>query len=416
MGIRRLFTMVALCSLAACGGSSSSSDRSSTDAPTTTLAATTTTLPVTASANPIAQGVDAKLGAGEYVNITSPTEAVVGDHVRTDATGFAEIDYSDGSLTRLDVSTDFTIEALATSSGVATTRTKLDAGRVWNRVQKLGTEGEYTVETAVATATVRGTAFLVDCRPSPACVFTVLEGSIELALTDGSTVTLTAPESVKVDPNGAGTPTKVPYDVAFADPWVVDNTERDVTAGYSSRLDVYRALGPAFASLSGQFDGNRVVRTADCLNAPTCSDAEAVGDSQPRTYVFSTDCSSGYPCTRMTTTQYVDATNTVHEADVPVAFDGTGYSWSFDFDTFQCAFDDNGDGVYGERPTGNLHIHLEWTLTPTTADAREGAWVVTGAALTSSADKTVTDDQPVCRPVNVHDVRATYEATLLRTR
>lgn len=178
--------LVALASLVARGGDGG--DDSSTDsvAPAATVAATTTGAPETvaptttvpevpASANPIDQGVGARLGADEFEAVTTPIEVVTGDRFRTDGSGFAEVVYPDGSLTRLDVDTEFEIVSITDDDGAATTRTSLDTGRVWNRVQTLGGEDEFLLETSVAMATVRGTAFVVECPYVDPCTFTALE-------------------------------------------------------------------------------------------------------------------------------------------------------------------------------------------------------------------------------------------------
>src|SRR5215207_2946066 len=56
-----------------------------------------------------------------------------GDTVKTDATGQAEIDYTDGSLTRLAGSTVFTISRLTNERGGRQTQGKLSVGDAWYR-------------------------------------------------------------------------------------------------------------------------------------------------------------------------------------------------------------------------------------------------------------------------------------------
>ena len=71
---------------------------------------------------------------------------------------------ADGSRTRFDVNTEFEVVSLTDDAGNAVTRTQMGLGRTWNRVESLGsTGGGFVVETSQATATVRGTAFLVSC-------------------------------------------------------------------------------------------------------------------------------------------------------------------------------------------------------------------------------------------------------------
>ena len=109
----------------------------------------------------IAAGVEVRAGlAGAYAAVTASQPVAVGDGVRTDATGFAEVAYSDGSRTRLDINTEFEVVALTDDAGNAVTRTEMGVGRTWHRVQAVGAaSGGFEVVTSQATATVRGTAF-----------------------------------------------------------------------------------------------------------------------------------------------------------------------------------------------------------------------------------------------------------------
>ena len=51
-------------------------------------------------------------GRRAYVPVAASQPVAVGDGVRTDATGFAEVAYGDGSRTRLDVNTEFEVVAV----------------------------------------------------------------------------------------------------------------------------------------------------------------------------------------------------------------------------------------------------------------------------------------------------------------
>jgi hypothetical protein len=89
----------------------------------------------------------------------------IGDKVRTGADGLARIDYTDGSLTRLDHNTTFQVRELINDSTHKSIKTSLDVGRVWNRVEKLTKqEDRFEVKTVTAVATVEGTTFVIDCR------------------------------------------------------------------------------------------------------------------------------------------------------------------------------------------------------------------------------------------------------------
>lgn len=88
-----------------------------------------------------------------------------GDRIKTDATGKAEIDYTDGSLTRLSTSTVFTISKLTSDRGGRQTQGTLSVGETWNRAAKVSETGSFEVKAGGTTAAVEGTAFVVSCTP-----------------------------------------------------------------------------------------------------------------------------------------------------------------------------------------------------------------------------------------------------------
>jgi FecR protein len=89
-----------------------------------------------------------------------------GDTINTDATGKAEIDYTDGSLTRLNVVTIYTISKLTNDRGGRQTQGTLSVGETWNRAAKVSETGSFEVKAGGTTAAVEGTAFVVSCTPT----------------------------------------------------------------------------------------------------------------------------------------------------------------------------------------------------------------------------------------------------------
>jgi hypothetical protein len=89
-----------------------------------------------------------------------------GDTIKTDATGTAEIDYTDGSLTRLSVSTVYTLSKLTNERGGRQTQGTLSVGETWNRAAKVSETGSFEVKAGGTTAAVEGTAFVVTCTPT----------------------------------------------------------------------------------------------------------------------------------------------------------------------------------------------------------------------------------------------------------
>lgn len=120
-----------------------------------------------------------------------------GDTVKTDADGRAEIDYTDGSITRLAGSTIFTISKLTNERGGRQTQGTLSVGETWNRAAKVSETGSFEVKAGGTTAAVEGTAFVAKCVPTTDgskavdCTFTAVVDDIKVDsdLWDVTTVT-----------------------------------------------------------------------------------------------------------------------------------------------------------------------------------------------------------------------------------
>ena len=106
-----------------------------------------------------------KKGAADYTAAKDGQSLAQGDAVKTDATGAAEIDYSDGSLTRLSSATIFALTKLTDEKGGRQTQGSLSVGEAWNRAGKVSETGSFSVKAGGTTAAVEGTAFIVKCAP-----------------------------------------------------------------------------------------------------------------------------------------------------------------------------------------------------------------------------------------------------------
>lgn len=370
----------------------SSSTTSSTSTSTTTTSTTEVPLAV-ASAELIDANVEYKTVAdADFVTLTEPVDVSVGDAVRTDATGFGVVAYFDGSLTRLDVDTEFEVLELIDDVDASTIRTRMGLGRTWHRVQSMGESGTFEVETSVATAVVQGTAFSVQCVSATVCTFMVVEGALQVVFADGSEVDLVAPAALTVDSDVRETPVPVlvPFDGAFGDEWLFDNAARDVAADsrFASAAEIYQAHGPAFGSVVGTFTGTRTV--ADMTCDPTCFDAVApVGDVADRSYTFDVDCTSGIPCVGTIKTDYVKDDVLTSEV-IPVGFDGTSYSWLLDFTGTYCSTDSDGDGAI-DFTDGRIDTSINWAMASTAGEIIADRWVAVAMTGSGSDVNTVID-------------------------
>ena len=152
-----------------------------------------------------------------------------GDEVSTDPNGFAEIGFTDGSLARVDNNAQFVLTALTHQDAVTATHTQLLNGDSWHHVQPLADQGDlYQVDTPVASATVRGTQFAINCTAGTTCTYAVVEGTVQLALPDGTTLTLTAGQKITLikdlPPPKIDTP-GIPQ--LEQDPWIAQNLALD---------------------------------------------------------------------------------------------------------------------------------------------------------------------------------------------
>lgn len=218
---------VALALLAGCGG-----DDATNDATGEAAGGPPGAVESLASVERVDAAVDAAAGEADFAAVEDDAADVdEGDQVRTDASGFAEITYFDGSIVRLDVDSTITISDLVDAVDASTIRSEMGTGRTYHRVNELTGDDTYEVETSVATATVRGTAFLVTCPDESTCTFDVLDGTVEVTPTTGDPVTVGSGQSVEVTVDDAGAPREIDQSV-LEDEWVLRNTDRDSDAEF----------------------------------------------------------------------------------------------------------------------------------------------------------------------------------------
>ena len=126
-----------------------------------------------------------------------------GDTVRTGERGRAEIEYFDGSLTRLDRGTTFTLTELVSDPGRTVVAGDQASGSTFNRVVELsGSSSRFDVATPTAVASVRGTTFFTDVGGNGSDVVGVLEGEVLVRGASGPTTVLQG-QGVTVGPGGA---------------------------------------------------------------------------------------------------------------------------------------------------------------------------------------------------------------------
>lgn len=224
-------------------------------------------------------------GAEEYATGEDGAALELGDGVRTDRNGFAEIGYPDGSLTRIDRDTEFQVVALGEVPEGPDVQAELGVGRAWNRVNDISEGGRFEVQTSVATATVRGTAFDVDCAFG--CLFRVLDGTVEVSDGDGASVSLDAGQGVQVSGDGRFGPI-LALAVLGDDRWLSRNLELDGASGFPL-IELPPGPDPGRSGIGGTWD----VRFVATENS---TDPEAPpGSSSDVTFTIDPECDAG-PC------------------------------------------------------------------------------------------------------------------------
>jgi hypothetical protein len=178
-----------------------------------------------------AAAVQTKAASG-FAGATDGQALALGDTVKTNGTGFAQVNYRDGSLTRLDANAQFTLSDLSTASQTQRVVGTLDGGRAWSNVQKVtSSDGRYEIDTSVATASVRGTRFNTDCTAADrSCTFTVIDGTVSVTPTGGAPIDLHAGQALTVRPDRTSTPpSTLTPDQIRQDPWIRKNLAVDTS-------------------------------------------------------------------------------------------------------------------------------------------------------------------------------------------
>ena len=147
-----------------------------------------------------------------------------GTTVRTGADGRASIEWFDGSVTRLDFGTTFTILTMEHLDGDGKViEAEQTSGNTYNRVTELtGSASRFDIDTPTATASVQGTIYAVLLNADGSTTIAVIEGSVDsngTIVAEGTYVTVDAEGNVS-------DPQPIPADLIDGD-WIVYNCELD---------------------------------------------------------------------------------------------------------------------------------------------------------------------------------------------
>jgi PKD repeat protein len=166
-----------------------------------------------------------KGGSGDFRPVAEGASLHEGDTVRTGPTGRASVVYFDGSLTRLDYDTTFTLVTLETLNNASDSKViegEQGDGSSYNRVAELtDAASRFEVETPTVTASVQGTAYALIVEDGATTV-AVVDGVVEATGNDAS-VSVPAGKMVNVDAEGSiGVPQDLSREVLNS-PWLSFN-------------------------------------------------------------------------------------------------------------------------------------------------------------------------------------------------
>jgi hypothetical protein len=242
-----------------------------------------------------------KKGATDFGKAKSNQKVAVGDTIQTDAAGLAQITFKDGTLTRLDHNSIFTLDKLVNTTGKRQVEGTVSAGQTWNRVQKLSESESFQQKGNGATAVVAGTAFVTKCslpsgtafatvktkkqlkklQKASKCDFTLVDGKLTLSSL-GKSVPMTGGQATSVDAAGnAGNAVTVPPDLFYNDQWILTNLDLDAKAGVAEAQGTPTADDLKRARIEG---GWTVTLT---VTSTTGFRDLANGSVKTRTYTFS---------------------------------------------------------------------------------------------------------------------------------
>ena len=165
-------------------------------------------------------------GAVEFADVSKTKPVGVGAEVRTGTHGLAQVDYGDGSFTRLDRQTKFVIKKLTDKTGKRQIETHLISGKTFNRVEKLSQSESFVQTTNGANSGVIGTTFAVAWTgKTQTSTYTLLKGTLILRIRgQKKPVRLTAGQRVTIVNGVPGhVETLTPQELC-ADPWICSNT------------------------------------------------------------------------------------------------------------------------------------------------------------------------------------------------
>lgn len=180
-----------------------------------------------ATLHPLAGSVEVARGDGGFQAGTEGQTLQAGDTVRTGDDSRAEIEYFDGSVTRLDAETTFTLQELSSlpdTPGSKIIQAEQSEGRTFQRITEItDSQSRFDVETPTATASVHGTSYALTVHDDGSVELWVLDGTVIAVLEDGSEIEVGPGQGLVVHPDGSVDGPFTLTEAQLNDPWVQFN-------------------------------------------------------------------------------------------------------------------------------------------------------------------------------------------------
>lgn len=276
----------------------------------------------------LAGAVEVRSGSGDFATALDGQEVRQGDTVATGSDGRAVITYRDGSVTRLDEDTTFTLAALEVlDSGGIAVEGEQHSGNTYHRVVEItDSASRFDVITPTASASVQGTVYAVFVAADGSSIVAVIEGVVIVEGAVGGVLVVSAGFMATVNPDGSiGEVVPIPDEVVDGE-WIVYN---------QCELDDDGTCAVTTTSTSSASDSTTTTTTA----AGTTTSAASTTTTAPPRAVATALVLSGSSaqldpvCSRTYRATFLDATgNAVDDDHILVTFSVVGGGGSVVFD------------------------------------------------------------------------------------
>ncbi len=203
--------------------------------PIVVTATPTNTATVVAIANAkatlmVEQGTIQQIRGVQTMMITSESEVLVGDQLKTGASDQGFIIFPDNDVIRLAANTHITLQSLVSSETESKVAILQSSGNTWSHVQSLlDRKHDYSVQSPTLVATVRGTVFNFSVDAAQQSWVGVYESKVDVTRTSDQAKVLVDAGDFATENSGTGQPMAVKKMEAdkMDSPWFKQNVTKD---------------------------------------------------------------------------------------------------------------------------------------------------------------------------------------------